>query len=144
MRYQIYGADLAQTPYLRFISDEDVDQMNAEDVMNYIDKFYQIKRYYEASLKDSSRAFPGQPAGGGDVKLFLAKDKHGSYSLFMQKQPALRRIGLLVPETHPIFNIKKLMEAIYSNYLDEKPHLIYTIRLLKGTGYLNDSIQDYI
>jgi hypothetical protein len=143
MRYQIFGTDLTQRPYLRFISDEDIEQKDAEGVMNYIDKFYHIKKDYDKARKDSSIAFPGS-GEGIEVELLLAKDKHGSYSLFMKKKAALKRIGLLIPEIHPIFNIKMLMESIYNNYIDSLPRLTYAIRSINNTGYIVNSIQDYV
>lgn len=148
MRYQIFGTDLTQRPYLRFIGDEDIEQMDAEAVMNYINKFYHIKKDYEIAQKDSSIAFPGS-GEGIEVKLLLAKDKHGSYSLFMQKKAALKRIGLLVPEIHPIFNIKMFIESIIkinNNYQYSKiaDQLLFKIRPINNPGYIVNSIQDYV
>jgi len=143
MRYNIYGTDLNQRPYLRFISDEDIEQMDAEAVMNYIDKFYLIKKDYEMAHKDSSIAFPGS-GEGIEVKLLLAKDKHGSYSLFMQKKAALKRIGLLVPEIHPIFNIRYLIESVYRINNSYNEYIYSKIRPINNAGYIVNSIQDYI
>lgn len=97
MRYKIYGNDLTAVPYVRNLNL--TDDTSADDILIIITKFWNSANVFYHDLKKE----------GKEPTLVLGSDKNEGLSLFSrfsyaQSTATLRRIGVLLPESHPLFN----------------------------------------
>ena len=108
MRYNIYGDDLLDIPYIRNLTL--TDDMGVLDILEIIGKFWNSANsfYHDRGNKEGEK----KPA------LTLGSDKNGCLTLFSRfsydgaSLPTLRRVGVLVPESHPLFNFTLLYVRI--------------------------------
>lgn len=99
MKYKIYGIDILEDPFVRTISTADLDSMDNLDVLNFISKFWNVRVTYDRAYNE-----------GKEPKIIIASDEHGCLSVFMQtNQGFLRRLSVLLPENHPVYNYNTIM-----------------------------------
>ena len=101
MRYKIYGNDLlSEAPFVRKLTL--TDDMTPEDILNIIGKFWgSANSFYHKHIKGEEQK--QKPT------LTLGSDKDGCLTLFSRfafdsNVATLKRVGVLLPETHPLFN----------------------------------------
>ena len=107
MRYNIYGYNLLDAPYVRNITL--TEDMVEKDILNIIGKFW-----------NSANSFyhdRGNKKGEEKPTLTLGGDTNGCLTLFSRFSydgnfPTLRRVGVLMPESHPLFNFTLLSNRI--------------------------------
>ena len=100
MRYKIYGTDVfaSEPPYVRSL--DITDEMDEYDIINLINKFWNIRHHYNRAEDE-----------GKNPKLIVGSDKDGCLTLFLRTEVSLRRLGMLLPETHPLFNNSTIWNA---------------------------------
>jgi exopolysaccharide biosynthesis protein len=74
--------------------------MDEYDIINYINKFWKVRHYYDTAKGE-----------GKKPKLIIGSDKDGCLTLFLNTDASLRRLGILLPETHPLFNHSTIWNA---------------------------------
>jgi len=100
MRYKIYGTDVfaSEPPYVRSL--DITDEMDEYDIIDHINKFWNIRHHYNRAEDE-----------GKNPKLIVGSDKDGCLTLFLRTEVSLRRLGILLPETHPLFNHSTIWNA---------------------------------
>ena len=122
MKYKIYGDDFFSRPFVRRL--DLPEDPSASDVLKVIGKFWNTVKFHRAADRPDD--------------VFLAKDKNGCLSLFIKKDVAIRRLGTLLPETHPVYNYDTMLKNI---------HKMKSVRIapfLTSIKYLLDNISDYV
>lgn len=111
MRYIIYGYDLTHTtaPFVRNLNL--TDETDANDILIIIAQYW----------NSANRFYYDQKRDGIEPTLILASDKNKGLTLFSQFSyndndenyiAPLRRIGVLLPESHPLFNFTLIYTRI--------------------------------
>jgi len=100
MRYKIYGADVSasEPPYVRSL--DITDEMDEYDIINLINKFWKVRHYYDTAKGEEK-----------NPKLIIGSDKDGCLTLFLKTDASLKRLGMLLPEVHPLFNHSTVWNA---------------------------------
>ena len=100
MRYKIYGTDVFayEPPFVRSL--DITDEMDEYDIIHLINKFWNIRHHYNRAEDE-----------GKDPKLIVGSDKDGCLTLFLRTGASIRRLGMLLPETHPLFNHSTIWNA---------------------------------
>ena len=127
MRYKIYGMDVFayEPPFVRSL--DITDEMNEYDIINIINKFWKVRHYYD-TLKDE----------GKNPKLIVGSDKDGCLTLFLKTDTSLKRLGILLPETHPLFNHYNLWSARFD---ETRRRRLFTDSPIK---YFIDQVQQFV
>lgn len=104
MRYKIYGNDLTAIPYVRNLNL--TDDTGADDILSIAAKFWNsANRFYYDPEKE-----------GKELTLILGSDKNEGLTLFSHLKGssvgALKRICVLLPESHPLFNFTLIERRI--------------------------------
>lgn len=122
MKYKIYGDDFFYKPFIRRLDlPEDPSTM---DAIEAIGKFWNTVKFHKAADRPDD--------------VFLAKDKNGCLSLFIKKDVAIRRLGSLLPETHPVYNYDIMLHTIH------KMKSARVSAILGSVKYLLDNTSDYV
>ena len=129
MRYKIYGDDIFayEPPFVRSL--DITDEMDEYDIINYINKFWKVRHYYDTAKGE-----------GKKPKLIIGSDKDGCLTLFLKTYASLRRLGILLPETHPLFNHYTLWSARFKFDVSRRRNL-FTDSPIK---YFTDQIQQFV
>lgn len=127
MRYKIYGDDIFayEPPFVRSL--DITDEMDEYDIINYINKFWKVRHYYDTAKGE-----------GKNPKLIVGSDKDGCLTLFLKTDASLKRLGILLPETHPLFNHYIIWSARFGV---TRRRNLFTDSPIK---YFTDQIQQFV
>ena len=122
MRYKIYGNDINSPPFVRKL--QITDSMEASDIYDIIKKFWTPNIYISAQ-----REYERTKDENKKPELFLGSDKDKCLSLLVHTGSSIRRLGILLPETHPLFNFEVLVRKwnMFKNHVSS----LYSIQFIQ-------------